>query len=415
MRYRINEQMVLLCMPKQGPDGPIAPYLHSFAQSLSEQGYRHCYVRRQLMLGACFSHWLEHRRVQSHLISSEYASRYLRYRHRDRQAHAGDSAALDHLMAFLRAKRVIAVRKSSKPPPIAAERCAQAYERYLREDRALSKSAVTNYVPFVNDFLKDRFGVGPVKLSSLRAAEVIRFVQSRARRLHVKRAKMMTTALRSFFQYSRLRGEVALDLAAAVPIVANWSMASIPRAISPEQTEKLLASVDRKTAMGRRDYAILLLLARLGLRSIEVASLELDDIDWSAGQLSVRGKGGRRSELPLPCEVGRAIAAYLRHGRPPCTSRSVFLRTKAPVRAFQGIGGVGSIVRHRLKRARITAPTYGAHQFRHGLASDMLRQGASLAEIGAVLGHHHPDTTRIYTKIDLKALRTLAQPWPGMQ
>jgi site-specific recombinase XerD len=206
-----------------------------------------------------------------------------------------------------------------------------------------------------------------------------------------------------------------LDLAATVPTVASWSMTSIPRAISPEQTKKLLASIDRKTAMGRRDYAVLLLLARLGLRSVEVASLELDDIDWSAGQLSVRGKGGQRSELPLPSEVGRAIAAYLRHGRPPCTSRRVFLRAKAPVRAFQGISGVGSIVRHRLQRARIIAPTYGAHQFRHGLASDLLRQGASLAEIGAVLGHHHPDTTRIYTKIDLKALRTLAQPWPGMQ
>jgi integrase/recombinase XerD len=119
--------------------------------------------------------------------------------------------------------------------------------------------------------------------------------------------------------------------------------------------------------------------------------------------------------MPVPSEVGRAIAAYLRHGRPQCNSRRVFLRTKAPVRASHGASGVGSIVRHRLKRARITAPTYGAHQFRHGLASDMLRQGASLAEIGAVLGHHHPDTTRIYTKIDPKALRTLAQHWPAMQ
>jgi integrase/recombinase XerD len=412
MRYRINEQMVLLCMPKQGADGPIAPYLHSFAQSLSEQGYQHRYLRRQLMLGACFSHWLKQRRVRSRSISSEHASRYLRYRHRDRQTAAGDSAALEHLMVFLRAKRVISGKKNSRPPPIPAERCAEAYKRYLREDRALARATIINYVPFIDDFLRDRFGVGPVKLSSLRAAEVVRFVQSRARRLHVKRAKLMTTALRSFFQYARLRGEVMLDLSAAVPTVASWSMASIPRAIAAEQTKKLLASIDRKTAMGQRDYAILLLLARLGLRSGEVVSLQLDDIDWSAGQLSVRGKGARRSEMPLPSEVGRAIAAYLRHGRPQCASRRVFLRTKAPVRAFQGASGVGSMVRHRLKRARIMAPTYGAHQFRHGLASDMLRQGASLAEIGAVLGHHHPDTTRIYTKIDLKALHTLAQPWP---
>jgi len=282
----------------------------------------------------------------------------------------------------------------------------------LRQDRALAKATIINYIPFIADFLKDRFGARPVRLSLLRAADVVRFVQSRARRLHVKRAKLMTTALRSFFQYARMRGEVTLDLAAVVPIVASWSMASIPRAIAPEQTRKLLASIDRKTAIGRRDYAIVLVLARLGLRSGEVARLELTDIDWSAGQLSVRGKG-RRSEMPLPVDVGRAIAAYLRHGRPQCSSRRVFMRSKAPVRSFLGASGVGSIVRHRLQRAGITAPTYGTHQFRHGLASDMLRQGASLAEIGAVLGHQHPDTTRIYTKIDLKALHTLAQPWPG--
>ena len=413
MRHRISEQVVLLCMPKEGPGGPIAPHLHAFAQSLSEQGYERRYRQRQLMLAACFSRWLKQRRVGSRHISSEDALRYLRYRHRARAATPGDSPALYHLMAFLRARRVIPEKRSSKLPPTPVERCAQAYERYLRQDRALAKATIVNYVPFIGDFLKDRFGAGPATLSSLRAADVVRFVQSRARRLHVKRAKLMTTALRSFFQFARLRGELTLDLAAAVPIVASWSMASIPRAIAPEQTKSLLASIDRKTVAGRRDYAVLLLLARLGLRSGEVASLELNDIDWSAGQLSLRGKGGRRIEMPLPVEVGRAIAAYLRRGRPRCTSRRVFLRTKAPVRGFQGASGVGSIVRHRLKRAGIAAPTYGAHQFRHGLASDMLRRGASLAEIGAVLGHQHPDTTRIYTKIDLKALHTLAQPWPA--
>ena len=165
--------------------------------------------------------------------------------------------------------------------------------------------------------------------------------------------------------------------------------------------------------MGRRDYAILLLLARLGLRSGEVAFLELDDIDWNAGQVSVRGKGGQRTALPLPADVGEAIAAYLRHGRPRSTSRRVFLRAKRPIRGFLGPSAVGSIVRHALQRAGIEAPTTGAHQFRHGLATQMLRQGASLTEIGEVLGHRNPQTTTIYTKVDLEALRTLALPWPG--
>lgn len=175
----------------------------------------------------------------------------------------------------------------------------------------------------------------------------------------------------------------------------------------------MLTSIDRRNAIGRRDYAILLLLARLGLRSGEVASLELGDIDWNAGKLSVRGKTGQRSELPLTSEVGKVIAAYLRCGRPQSTSRRVFLRAKAPVRGFRGSSGVGSIVRHRLQRAGIDAPTLGSHQFRHGLASGLLRHGASLSEIGELLGHHSPETTKIYIKVDLDALRTLALPWPG--
>ncbi|MFC4346044.1 site-specific integrase [Cupriavidus numazuensis] len=203
---------------------------------------------------------------------------------------------------------------------------------------------------------------------------------------------------------------MTLDLAAAVPVVANWSMQPIPRGIPPEQIQQLLVSIDRRTAVGRRDYAIIPLLARLGLRSGEAAFLELDDIDWNTGVLSVRGKSGQRNGLPLPADVGKAIAAYLRYGRPQSTSRRVFLRAKAPITGFRSACGVGSIVRHSLQRAGINAPTTGAHQFRHALASQMLRHGASLGEIGELLGHHHPQTTKIYTKVDIKALRTLAVP-----
>lgn len=157
----------------------------------------------------------------------------------------------------------------------------------------------------------------------------------------------------------------------------------------------------------------MLLLARLGLRSSEVVFLELDDIDWCARRLIVRAKRGQRNELPLPAEVADAMAAYLRHGRPSSTSRRVFLRARAPVHGFQGPSSLACVVRRAIQRAGIDAPTYGAHQFRHGLATEMLRQGASLNEIGEVLGHRHPQTTKIYTKVDIEALRTLALPWPG--
>ena len=277
----------------------------------------------------------------------------------------------------------------------------------------MAPTTILSYVPFVRTFLEDRFGTGRVSLSTLRAGDVVEFVQSMAPRMHKKRAKIMTTALRSFLHYSCCESEGVADLVASVPAVANWSMDSVPRAIPADEVHRLLASIDRTTAKGRRDYAILLLFARLGLRLSEVAFLELDDIDWRTATLHVRTKGGIRNDFPLSQEVGGAIADYLRHGRPSSDSRRVFLRVRAPISGFHSPGGVGSLIRHALERAGVNAPTRGAHQFRHALSTEMLRHGASLNEIGDVLGHRHPDTTRIYAKVDLDALRPLALPWPG--
>ena len=409
MKCIINNQVVL----SRAPEGPLARYIGSFAESVCKQGYALDSIHRQVLLAACFSRWLKQNGVAVRGICPDHPVGYLRYRARHVRPCRGDAAALRHLIDFLRREGVIPAEKMSARRLSSAERCAQAYEQYLHEARALARATIVNYVPFIRDFLEHRFGHAGLRLSRLSAGDVVRFVQRQAPRLHLKRTKLMTTALRSFLRYARYLGEVTLDLAAAVPIVANWSMTSIPRAISADHVRQLLASIDRRTAVGRRDYAVLLLLARLGLRASEVAFLELDDIDWKSGCLYVRGKGAQRLELPLPTEVGKAIVAYLRHGRPLSTSRRVFLRAKAPIRGFRGACGVGSIVRHSLKRAGINAPTTGAHQFRHGLATEMLRQGASLSEIGELLGHRHPQTTKIYAKVDLEALRTLALPWPG--
>jgi integrase/recombinase XerD len=410
MKCIIDNQIVL----SRAPEGPLAAHIRPFARSLREQGYGLDSTHRQVLLAMCFSRWLEKQGISLRRLSSDHLPRYLRYRARQVRPCRGDAAALWHLLDFLRGRRVILPEKKVSARPLTpAQRCTQGYEHYLREARGLARATIVNYVPFIRSFLQDRFGDGPVTLSHLSARDVVGFVQRQAPRLHPKRAKLLTSALRSFLRYVRYRGGAKLDLAAAVPVVANWSRSSIPRAIAADQVRQLLASIDRRTAMGRRDYAILLLLARLGLRAGEVAFLELDDIDWNVGQLSVRGKSGPRSDLPLPAEVGQAIAAYLQRGRPHSTSRRVFLRAKAPLCGFRGACGVGSIVRHRLQHADLEAPTYGAHQFRHGLATELLRHGASLGEIGELLGHHSLETTKIYTKVDLDALRTLALPWPG--
>jgi site-specific recombinase XerC len=245
------------------------------------------------------------------------------------QIHKGDSAALRYLIEFLNRLGVTPEEKMAAPPPTPVKQCAWEFERYLREERVLATATIINYMPHIRRFLNDRFGDGTVELSRLCAGDVVRFVQHQAPRLHPKRSKLLTTALRCFLQYARYCGEVTADLAAAVPVVPNCLRTTLPRAITTEQVRQLLASINRRSAIGRRDYAILLLLARLGLRSSEVALLELDDMDWNVGQLTVRGKRGQRTELPLLPQVGKAIAAYLRRGRPESASRRLFLRAKA--------------------------------------------------------------------------------------
>jgi site-specific recombinase XerD len=195
--------------------------------------------------------------------------------------------------------------------------------------------------------------------------------------------------------------------------VAQWTRTAPPRGIAATAVQQVLTSIDRRTTIGRRDYAILLVLARLGLRAGEVVRLDLEDLDWRSGHVRVRGKGGTVAMLPLPADVGAALAAYLRLRHSSHSSRRVFVRVRAPLGGFVGPQAIVSIVRHRLTRAGVTAPTMGAHQFRHALATQMLRQGASLTEIGEVLRHRSPQTTAIYTAVDLTALRTLALPWPG--
>jgi site-specific recombinase XerC len=235
---------------------------------------------------------------------------------------------LQRLLELLRRQGVVAA--AALPVTTPAQRLQSEFRFYLRQERALASTTQAAYTAFVSEFLTERFGAGSVDLSRLCAADVTRFVRRRASTIQSKRVQLMTTALRSFLRFARYRGDIEKDLAACIPAVANWKQSTLPRALPPDQVEQVLNSVDRKTAMGRRDYAILLILARLGLRAGEIRALTLEDLDWKEGLITVRGKAGRFSQLPLPKDVGAAIADYLRHGRPAAKSRCVFLRAKAP-------------------------------------------------------------------------------------
>jgi site-specific recombinase XerD len=392
-------------------DSPLGSYIDPYAAEMRREGYPQQSIELQSRLIADFSQWLAKRRITAKEVSAELFQPYLRVRARRRSPTGSEFRALRRLLHLLVREGV--VPEPAPPTATPAGRLVTEFRFYLRQERALASTTQSYYLTFVSEFLRDRFGGGPVDLSCLCARDVTGFVQRRAAPIRSRRVQLMTTALRSFLQFARYRGDIDKDLAACVPAVANWKQSTIPRAIPAHKVKLLLDSIDRKTGMGRRDYAILLLLARLGLRAGEIKALKLEDFDWKEGLIKVCGKGGRYAQLPLPTDVGEAIADYLRNGRSNASSRCVFLRVRAPIDGFQGQCGIGSVVRHTLARAGVDAPRKGAHQFRHGLASQMLQHGASLSEIGELLRHRSPQTTAIYAKVDLASLSTLALPWPG--
>ena len=288
------------------------------------------------------------------------------------------------------------------------------YEKHLRSERGLATATIINYLPFARKFLVDRFGDGPFTVREVRSSDISAFVLRHAQTMSCRRAQLMTTAFRSFFRFLFQNGELQSDLAASVPAVADWRLSTVPKYLIPDEVDRVLGSCDRQTSTGCRDYAILLLLARLGLRAGEIVALQLDDIDWRAGEILVRGKGLLHDRMPLPVDVGEALTSYLRVDRPPCKTRRVFVCMKAPRSGFAGPSTVTTIFRRALDRAGLHPAFKGAHVLRHSLATTMLRSGASMGEIGEVLRHRLPSTTEIYAKLDFEGLRSLAHPWPGI-
>ncbi len=395
--------------------GPLGRYITLYGDQLLAHGFRRKSGRRKLQLAADFTRWLNRKKIVANQVLAKHVGDYLQSRKRSGVGiHLGDRAAVIGFLKLLREQRVTKER-IPQPPVTPSQKLLREYDLYLQKERSLSLATRINYVPFIRQFLVSRFDRGRVDLSGLRAVDVLKFVRRTAGQLKNKRVLLMTTALRSFLRFARYRGEITLDLAACVPSVASWSLSTLPRSLPPAQVEQVLANArQRPTAVGRRDYAILLLLARLGLRGGEVGNLVLEDIDWENSRIAIRGKGDRVAHLPMPADVGKAIAAYLQSGRPRVSGdRRLFLRVRAPLTGFKGQGSVGSVVKHALQRAKIDSPRKGSHQFRHTLASTMLQKGSSLSEIGKVLRHRSPDTTAIYAKVDLLSLRSLALPWPG--
>jgi site-specific recombinase XerD len=397
----------------QGLDsGPLCRHIQLYMAHVHEQGYKPKTIRYHLQLMGTFNRWLVRTGRGLRDLNETTIEAFLRRLLGQRTWRAGERTALLRMLSILRETRATPQAKAAKLTP--AQALAAQYRQYLAKERGCSDWTVGNYSRHIDRFLAQLFGAGPVRVERFRAQDVIAFVRREAGRHGRGYILQVVTGLRSFFRFLRYRGDIATDLAAAVPSVANWQKTDLPKHLSADAVQAVLDGCDQTTAVGRRDYAILLLLARLGLRGGEVVALQLEDIDWDNGQLTIRSKKGRGwARLPLPGDVGKAISRYLRMDRPRCSCRNVFIHMVAPYRRVSNCSVISGLTRRAIQRAGVESGRNGAHVFRHSLATAMLRQGASLDEIGQVLRHKDADTTAIYAKVDLDALRRLAVAWPG--
>jgi site-specific recombinase XerD len=392
--------------------GPLGPHLDRFAHWLAEQGYSRLVATRKIRLVAHWSRWLHQRHIGLTQLNEHRIGDFLKRHRRQTRWHKHTRYTLAQFLQQLRRAKLI----PDRPPPDTErpiDPLLRDYGRFLAQERGLSQASLHSYLPIARHFLSEVPGADALRLDELGAADISRFVLRATSTLSPKRVQLTTTVLRSLLGFLYQRGQLATPLAGAVPTVATWRWSDLPRFLEPEQVHQLLHCCEQSSPHGERDYAVLLLLARLGLRAAEVAHLNLEDLDWNAGEILIRGKSSREERLPLPPEVGRALATYLRKGRPPCSSRRVFLRVQAPREGLSCATAIGHIVRRALHRAQLHPAHTGAHLLRHSLATQMLRGGASLTQIGQILRHQVPQTTEIYAKVDFAALRAVAQPWPG--
>ncbi len=392
--------------------GPLEAYVDAFLDDQRIAGYSPNTLAERRAVTIAFARWAKRHAIAEGSLGEEHVQSFIRRRPPQCSATESERATVRRFLAYLRACGVMPSAPSQPDTP--AEALVARYITFLRKDRGLAERSILVYAPCARAFLATRQAqAGRLALDQLDAKTIHAFLLGRIRNHASESSRLVTVALRSLLRFLFLRGEAPRDLSAAVPTMRTYREAGVPALLTPEEVEEALASPDRSTSKGRRDYAILLLLARLGLRASEVVLLTLEDVHWRTGELVVRGKGSRMESLPLPADVGRALAEYLRRDRGTTTSRRVFLRAIPPRIALTGPCAIDHIVRLALARAGIPPqPQHVAHLFRHSLATRMIRQGASLAEIAEVLRHHTQASTRIYAKVSLEALRGVALPWP---
>jgi len=391
----------------------VDPYLDSFAQSFIAANYTAGTIRTYRHLARKLGRLMDTAGIAPSALTLDLADQLAR------TAARGPASKIRlHNLARQFAEHLIAIGVAQTVPLTEAQIVRAAlladYEAYLLKQRGLSPRTIYHTLRFADRFLDHRFGTGMIDPTRLRAADAIGFVQHLLVGKHPYRDKTAATHVRTFFQYLFARGATATNFALSIPKAAHRWDARLPRHLSPDGVEAVLASVRGNPRHGTRDYAMLLLMARLGLRAAEVIAIQLDDIDWRAGELLVRGKGKLHDRLPISSEVGEALSRYLREERGLTTCRTAFVTHRAPHRAFKDGQIVNGILKDALAATgqKPVTPYVGSHLLRHSLATRLVNAGASLDEVGDVLRHRSRTSTMIYARLDIDGLRSIAQPWP---
>jgi site-specific recombinase XerD len=384
-------------------------FIDGYRAWLAGRGYAPGTVINMLAMAGDLGRWMDARDFAASDLDRVMVAEF-----RDAMRTAGmrnvpGAHGLDRLLQYLEHE---GVRAASAVPATPVEELVQRYRRWLVGDRGLAEATVERYVKLARLFLTQRSTELVHSVENLTGTDIVAFLLQESDRLSVGSVKGRVAELRSLLKFLYLQGLTPRPLATVVPPVAGWRDTGVPKAIPAADVQLLLGGCDRSHPIGVRDFAMLMLVARLGLRSAEVARLELGDIDWRAGQIILRGKASRQEGMPLPVDVGEALTAYLTQARPSTRIRQVFLAAKAPMRPIAP--GLVSDVTHRACD-RAGLPRIGAHRLRHSLATEMLRRGATIVEVSQVLRHRDLATTAIYAKVDYAALRAVARPWPGAQ
>jgi site-specific recombinase XerD len=395
--------------PRRLRDGPVGPFLDGFAESMFAGGYSLRAVGSYLHAADHLGQWAARRGAAVADLDEDLLARFVRHLVRcrccgcKRGAHPRVPFRVDAFLRYLRATGVV----TTSAPEATRPQLVCEYAAWMRDRRGLVETTIAHSLPVAQALL----GTVSDDPERLDAACVRKFVLEYVRRHAPASAGCVTTIVRCFLRWLVMQGRCSTDLTEAVPKVPTWRLARLPRYIPADDVERILAACDRLSPVARRDRAMLLLLARLGLRAGDVVGLRLGNIEWEQGRLRVVGKGRRETRLPLPQDVGDAILGYLEIERPVSPTDHVFLTARTPIRPI-GSSGLHDVLTRAIERAGVEVPSRGTHVLRHSLATRMLREGATLDAIGALLRHRDVATTALYAKVDIGLLRQVAQPWP---